>query len=90
MGEDLFGKLGAADRERREEVMGNLRSGKITTAEDLVIAATVFHHGACVDHFALAHLLAAKALERGGQGTQAIYRLSLERYLGARDAREQG
>ncbi len=90
MGEDPFGELGAADRERREEVMDYVRAGKITTAEDLAIAATIFHHGACIDHFALAHLLAAKALERGGPEAQAIYRLSLERYLGARDVRERG
>ncbi len=79
--EEEFKKADAADRQRRTEVMGYLRQGKITAADDLGYAAAIFQHGTCLDHFALAHLLAAKAVERGNDWARPLYALTLDRYL---------
>ena len=79
--EEEFKKADAEDRQRRTEVMGYLRQGKITAADDLGYAALIFQHGTCLDHFALAHLLAAKAVERGSELARTLYALTLDRYL---------
>lgn len=72
--------LNQDDKQRRMEVLKYLQAGLLTSADDLAYAAIIFHHGNCLDHFALAHLLAAKALELGSEQARSIYALSLERF----------
>ena len=78
--EEEFKKADVEDKQRRTEVMGYLQQGKITSAEDLGYAAVIFQHGTCLDHFALAHLLAAKAVERGSEWARPMYALTIDRY----------
>lgn len=69
------------DQERRKEVMGLLKAGKLVTGTDLLTAVLVFHHGECSNHHLLASALAGKALELDKSIPRWIYPETFDRYL---------
>lgn len=77
------------DAERRAEVLRMLREGRLSTAEDMEKAATIFNHGRCLDHFALAAVLAAEAVARGSTQARRTYAVNLDRYLVAAGRRQK-
>ena len=70
-----------ADAQRRREVLSHLVAGQIGRGESLYHAAFIFQHGACPEHFQLAHQLAEAALAAGFEQARWIYAATLDRYL---------
>lgn len=75
-----WGKIQAADRARRNAVLGLLQAGQLQAAEDLFRAALIFQHGDCSDHYALAADLAWRAHESGYNGAGTLYAAALDRH----------
>ena len=81
LSEEASARLDKEDAERRAEVLRLLGQGRLSTAQDMEKAATIFNHGRCLDHFALASVLAAEAVARGGTQARRTYAVTLDRYL---------
>ncbi len=81
LSEEAAAQLDREDAERRAEVLRLLREGTLSTAQDMEKAATIFNHGRCLDHFALASVLAAEAVARGSTQARRTYAVTLDRYL---------
>ena len=81
LSEEASARLDREDAESRAEVLGLLREGRLSTAQDMEKAATIFNHGRCLDHFALASVLAAEAVARGSTQARRTYAVTLDRYL---------
>lgn len=73
--------LDRQDAERRAEVLALLRAGRLSSGDDMHAAATIFNHGRCLDHFAMATVLAAEAVARGSTDARRAYAVHLDRYL---------
>lgn len=71
-----------SDAERRAEVLGYLRAGKLAFYHDFYHAAFIFQHGNCLEHIKLAAELARQAMALADtQSARWIYAAATDRYL---------
>lgn len=69
------------DTEQRKQVLTKLEKNELRSAWELFVAALVFQHGACPDHYLLANTLAKAAIERGSKPAKQLYAATMDRYL---------
>jgi hypothetical protein len=73
--------INAGDTERRDEVLDFILKGALHSPHDLVIAAYIFQHGDCSEHYLFANHLAKLAMDAGYEEARWIYAATLDRYL---------
>ena len=81
LGQDFIKQADDEAQRRRIEVIHLLQEGKITLAEDLYLAAMIYQHGTCADHFKLANELAERSMNLGYQPARWLFAASRDRNL---------
>lgn len=80
--QDELEQLIRSDAERRTEVLGYLRAGKLAFHHDFYHAAFIFQHGNCLEHIKLAAELARQAMALADtRSARWIYAATTDRYL---------
>lgn len=74
-------KIVINDFRRRQEVYNYIISSRVASGRAFYIAALIFQHGDCPDHYKFATELAAKAIELGYEENRWLYAAALDRYL---------
>lgn len=77
----LWPAIAQRDRAHRKTVLELLRKRRVRSSNEVYLAAFVFQHGQCTDHFRFASELAQAAIARGSEKAKWLYAAALDRYL---------